>query len=89
MSLLHWPASEGHGAQYAVWKSAKLLYTDRLQTAHVARAAACERGYPYILEEMQKQGPEKGAALGLHKKRAFLRGPYGEAENRSAVLVLH
>ena len=89
MSLLHWPASEGHDAQYAVWESAKFLYTDSLQTAHVVRAAACERGYPYILEKMQKQGPEKGAALGLHKKRAFFRGPYGKAENRSAVLVLH
>lgn len=77
MSLLHRPASEGHDAQYAVWESAKLLkllYTDNLQTAHVIRAVACERGYPYILEKMQKQGPEKGAALGLHKKRAFFRG---------------
>ena len=77
MSLLHWPASKGHGAQYAVWESAKLLkllYTDNLQTAHVIRAVACERGYPYILEKMQKQGPEKGAALGLHKKRHLFPG---------------
>ena len=59
MSLLHRPASEGHGAQYTVRESAKLLYTDSLQTAHVVRAAACERGYPYILEKMQKEGPEK------------------------------